>query len=298
MSPTIKVARQARSLPCGSIRPAKIPVTPAMRPLSSISRTAESPISAPPIAAEIGVKLPMLCLVTKVRTERSIAVIARQTNNMSSISGSQQKAPHALHRSAGDRRIACSSARIYRTDCAIPRCGYGRFFRGRNVRSEDERRQPPITRNCEMKFYDCSTAPSPRRVRIFLAEKGISVPTVQVDLRSNEQLTPAFRAINPDATVPSLELDDGTRINDAIGICVYFEAIQPQPALMGEGAAERALVTSWQREVERNGVYAVMDAFRNATPGFKGRALPGPHDYEQIPALAERGRLRVAHFFE
>ena len=105
-----------------------------------------------------------------------------------------------------------------------------------------------------MKFYDCTSAPSPRRVRIFLAEKGISVPTVQVDLRNNEQLTPEFRAINPDATVPSLELDDGTRINDAIGICVYFEAVVPQPALMGEGATEKALVTSWQREAERNGL--------------------------------------------
>jgi glutathione S-transferase len=149
-----------------------------------------------------------------------------------------------------------------------------------------------------MKFYDCATAPSPRRVRIFLAEKGISVPTVQVDLRNNEQLTPAFRAINPDATVPSLELDDGTRINDAIGICVYFEAIHPRPALMGETAEEKALVAAWQREVERNGFYAVMEAFRNSTPGLKGRALPGPHDYEQIPALAERGRVRVKHFHE
>jgi glutathione S-transferase len=148
-----------------------------------------------------------------------------------------------------------------------------------------------------MKFYDCATAPSPRRVRIFLAEKGISVPTVQVDLRNNEQLKPQFRAINPDATVPALELDDGTRINDAIGICVYFEALQPQPALMGESAKERALVTAWNREVERNGFTAVMEAFRNATPGLKGRALPGPHDYEQIPALAERGRVRVNHFF-
>jgi glutathione S-transferase len=148
-----------------------------------------------------------------------------------------------------------------------------------------------------MKFYDCTTAPSPRRVRIFLAEKGITVPTVQVDLRNNEQLTPAFRAINPDATVPSLELDDGTRINDAIGICVYFEAIHPQPPLMGESAEGKALITAWQREVERNGFYAVMEAFRNSVPGLKGRALPGPHDYEQIPALAERGRLRVSHFF-
>jgi glutathione S-transferase len=149
-----------------------------------------------------------------------------------------------------------------------------------------------------MKFYDCVTAPSPRRVRIFLAEKGVTVPTVQVDLRNNEQLTPAFRAINPDATVPALELDDGTRINDAIGICVYFEAIQPRPALMGESAEEKALVTSWQREVERNGFYAVMEAFRNTVPGLKDRALPGPHNYEQIPALAERGRLRVSHFYE
>jgi glutathione S-transferase len=149
-----------------------------------------------------------------------------------------------------------------------------------------------------MKFYDCTTAPSPRRVRIFLAEKGISVPTVQVDLRNNEQLTPAFRKINPDATVPSLELDDGTRINDAVGICVYFEAIHPQPPLMGETAEEKALVASWQREAERNGFYAVMEAFRNSAPGLKGRALPGPHDYEQIPALAERGRLRVQHFQE
>jgi len=148
-----------------------------------------------------------------------------------------------------------------------------------------------------MKFYDCTTAPSPRRVRIFLAEKGISVPTVQVDLRNNEQLTPAFRAINPDATVPALVLDDGTQINDAIAICVYFEAIHPQPPLMGENPEEKALVVSWQREVERNGFYAVMEAFRNWARGLKGRALPGPHDYEQIPALAERGRLRVAHFF-
>ena len=148
-----------------------------------------------------------------------------------------------------------------------------------------------------MKFYDCITAPSPRRVRIFLAEKGISVPTVQVDLRNNEQLTPAFRAINPDATVPVLELDNGTRITDAIGICVYFEAVQPHPALMGETAEDKAVIASWQRVAERNGLYAGMDALRNATPGLKGRALPGPDDYEQIPALAERGRLRIGRFF-
>lgn len=148
-----------------------------------------------------------------------------------------------------------------------------------------------------MKFYDCSTAPSPRRVRMFLAEKGLTVPTVQVDLRAGEQFTPAFRAINPDCTVPVLELDDGTRIADAVAICIYFEEIRPEPPLMGVAAADKATVAEWQRRAERDGFYAVMEAFRNATPGLKARALPGPADYEQIPALAERGRARVAQFF-
>jgi glutathione S-transferase len=149
-----------------------------------------------------------------------------------------------------------------------------------------------------MKFYDCATAPSPRRVRIFLAEKGIAVPTVQVNLRAGEQFTPEFRAINPDCTVPVLELDDGVRIFDAIGICAYFEAVQPDPPLMGASPAERGLVAAWQRRCERDGFYALMDAFRNATPGLKGRAVPGPDSYDQIPALAERGRARLARFFE
>jgi glutathione S-transferase len=149
-----------------------------------------------------------------------------------------------------------------------------------------------------MKFYDCSTAPSPRRVRIFLAEKGISVPTVQVDLRNGEQFSDAFRAINPDATVPVLELDNGTRIADAIGICVFFEMTHPQPPLMGESAQEKAVIAERQRFAERNGFYAVMEAFRNSTPGLKGRGLPGPDNYEQIPALAERGRSRVMRFFK
>jgi len=148
-----------------------------------------------------------------------------------------------------------------------------------------------------MKFFDCTTAPSPRRVRIFLAEKGISVDTVQVDLRNGEQFTPAFRAINPDCTVPALQLDDGTVIGDAIAICQYFEETHPEPPLIGATPQERAVVTALNRQIERDGFYAAMDALRNTAAGLKDRALPGPHDYAQIPELAARGRARIANFF-
>jgi glutathione S-transferase len=148
-----------------------------------------------------------------------------------------------------------------------------------------------------VKLYDCTTAPSPRRVRIFLAEKGISVPMVQVDLRHGEQLGAAFRAINPEATVPVLELDSGIRIADIVGICRYFEETHLMPPLMGVDAEDKAIVESCQRWCEREGFYAAMEAFRNATPGLKDRALPGRENYPQIPALAERGRARLQHFF-
>jgi len=149
-----------------------------------------------------------------------------------------------------------------------------------------------------MKLYDCVTAPSPRRVRIFLAEKGISVPTVQVDLRNGEQFTPAFRAINPECMVPVLELDNGTKITDILAICRYFEELHPDPPLMGRTAEERAVIGPWLHRIEWDGFLAAMEAFRNSTPGLKGRALPGPEAYEQIAALAERDRTRIQRFFE
>jgi glutathione S-transferase len=149
-----------------------------------------------------------------------------------------------------------------------------------------------------MKFYDCAVAPSPRRVRIFLAEKGITLPTIQVDLRKGEQFGEAFRAVNPDCTVPVLELDDGRRICDSLAICVYLEQTRQQPPLMGVDGADRAIVAEWQRRAERDGFLAVAEAFRNSTPAFKTRALPGPDDYVQIPALVERGRARTQTFFK
>jgi glutathione S-transferase len=149
-----------------------------------------------------------------------------------------------------------------------------------------------------MKLYDYHLAPNPRRVRIFLAEKGIAVPTMQVDLRAGEQFTPEFRSVNPECTVPVLEFDDGRRIAEVIAICLYFELAHPEPALMGVGAQDRAIVADWHDRIERQGFWAVGDAFRNSLPALKGRALPGPDDYEQIPALAERGRTRTTRFFE
>jgi glutathione S-transferase len=148
-----------------------------------------------------------------------------------------------------------------------------------------------------MKFYDCPTAPSPRRVRIFLAEKGVSLETQIVDLANGEQLTDAFGAINPHRTVPVLELDDGTKLLDSTSICMFLEESFPDPNLMGRDAKERAVIGMWQRDVETNGLMAIMECFRNSSKGFKNRALTGPVDYEQIPELAERGRQRVRKFF-
>jgi glutathione S-transferase len=147
-----------------------------------------------------------------------------------------------------------------------------------------------------MKFYDCTTAPSPRRVRIFMAEKGIEIPTVQVDLRNGEQLSDAFRKINPRCTVPVLELDDGTCLNETLAICHYLESQYPEPNLMGYDSREQALVINWNEQVMFEGFLAGAEVLRNVARGFANRALTGPKDFAQIPALAERGRARLEEF--
>lgn len=148
-----------------------------------------------------------------------------------------------------------------------------------------------------MKFYDCGTAPSPRRVRMFMAEKGITLDTVEVDLAKGEQLSDTFSAINPHCTVPALELDDGTMLLDSNSISLYLDEVFPGPRLTGETPKERAVIAMWQRDLDLNGLGAVAECFRNSAKGLRNRALTGPVDYAQIPELAERGRLRVRQFF-
>jgi glutathione S-transferase len=148
-----------------------------------------------------------------------------------------------------------------------------------------------------MKLYQSNASPNSRRVRIFLAEKGISMPLVPVDLGAREQFSEAYAAINPRRVVPTLVLDDGTAIGEVPAILRYLEEIYPEPPLLGMTPRAKALVTMWERRVELEGFAAVMEAVRNAVPALKSRAISGPHDYEQIPALVERSRQRVRNFY-
>ena len=145
-------------------------------------------------------------------------------------------------------------------------------------------------------LYDCATAPSPRRARILLAEKGVAHETVQVDLRGGEQLGEAYRKINPQCTVPALRTDEGLLLTDNAAIAAWLEARFPEPPLFGATPAEKAEVASWHWRVEFEGLLSIAEAMRNSAPAMANRALPGPDDYAQIPALAERGLARVRRF--
>jgi glutathione S-transferase len=148
-----------------------------------------------------------------------------------------------------------------------------------------------------MKLYQSNTSPNSRRVRIFLAEKGISMPIVPVDLGAREQFSDAYAAINPRRVVPTLVLEDGTAIGEVPAIQRYLEEIHPEPRLLGVTPKMKAQVAMWERRVEQEGFASVMEAVRNTVPALKNRAIAGPHDYEQIPALVERSKARVLNFY-
>jgi glutathione S-transferase len=142
-------------------------------------------------------------------------------------------------------------------------------------------------------------APNPRRVRIFLAEKGIEIERVEIDIPAGQNRTPEYLAINPRGVVPTLRLDDGSIIDESIAICRYFEGLQAEPNLMGRDAREAATIEMWQRHVEFDGMFQVASIFRNTAPHFAARAHPGSApDLPQIAALAERGRALVPRFFD
>jgi glutathione S-transferase len=143
-----------------------------------------------------------------------------------------------------------------------------------------------------MKLYDGGRAPNPRRVRIFLAEKGITVPTEQVDLGKLQQRSDAYTALNPMQRVPVLVLDDGTAIAESIAICRYFEALAPDPPLFGRGALDAALVEMWNRRVEFHFFLPVASIFQHLHPAMKIMVDP------QVSAWGEANKPRVMDFLK
>jgi len=149
-----------------------------------------------------------------------------------------------------------------------------------------------------MKFYDCAPAPSPRRVRMFIAEKKLEIPVVQIDLAAKEQHSDEFAKLNPHRTVPVLELADGSTICSTHGICHYLEAAHPEIPLMGANAQERGQIADIDWRIEQEGLMAVGESFRNRAKSFKNNALTGEREYAQIPELVERGRTRSEEFLQ
>lgn len=141
-----------------------------------------------------------------------------------------------------------------------------------------------------MKLYDMGRAPNPRRVRIFLAEKGIEIPKQEVDLGALEQYSEAFTAMNPMQRVPVLVLDDGTAIAESVAICLYFEKLQPEPNLFGRDALESALVEMWNRRLELHFYGPVSQAFRHISPAMAQREVP------QIPDWGAACRDKASEF--
>lgn len=141
-----------------------------------------------------------------------------------------------------------------------------------------------------MKLFDGGRAPNPRRVRVFLAEKGIAVPLVPVDMGALEHKQEAVSSRNPLQRLPVLELDDGTVLTETVAICRYFEELYPEPALFGRGALGKALVEMWQRRIELNLMFHVAQAFRHIHPAMKEWEVP------QIPEWGESNKPKAVEF--
>ena len=142
-----------------------------------------------------------------------------------------------------------------------------------------------------MKLYDFGPAANSKRVRMFISEKGIEVPVVELNVRDDAQFKEPFNSMNPFHCVPFLELDNGTVIAESISVCRYLEELHPEPSFFGRTAEERAIIDMWNRRVELDGFMPALHATRNNVPLFKGRVVPGTRtDLEQLPTMVQRGK--------
>ncbi len=148
-----------------------------------------------------------------------------------------------------------------------------------------------------MKLYTFELAPNPRRLKLFLDYKGIDIETETVNIRDGEQFTDSFKAINPNCTVPALQLDEGKVVTDVIAACLYLESLYPEKPLFGSTPLEQAEVVGWDHSIFVEGFIAVAEMLRNGSEAFKGRALPGTVAIEQIPELVDRGQIRLQACF-
>ena len=150
-----------------------------------------------------------------------------------------------------------------------------------------------------MKLYDFGPAANAKRVRMFLAEKGIEIPIVEVQVRDGVLFEEPYRTMNPFTVVPFLKLEDGTVIGESVAICKYLEELHPEPSLLGRDARERALIEMWNRRLEIDGLMPMIHAVRNTNPLFAGRVVPGTRtDLAQLPEIAERGKSMLTILLE
>lgn len=149
-----------------------------------------------------------------------------------------------------------------------------------------------------MKLFDCQMAPNPRRARIFIREKGLDIPFEEVDLIGGANLKPDYMKVNSHGLIPTLQLDDGTTLDEVPAICLYLEEKHPDPPMLGTNPLERAQAIAWDRHMEMGGLAAVAEVFRNSAPPFAERSLPGRSGDKAIPQLVERGKAGVKLFYD
>lgn len=149
-----------------------------------------------------------------------------------------------------------------------------------------------------MKLYTFDFAPNPRRLMYFLKYKEITLDTEEISLRDRQQFSERFQAINPSCTVPALQLDDGTVLDDVIAICVYLESLYPERPLLGATPLETAKIIGWDHKIYVEGLGAAAEMVRNQGDFFENRAVPGLIEIPQIPDLVGRGQKRLTAFFE